>query len=294
MRLLLFLILGFMLVSCRNAEKEHINHLVNEWSGKEIVYPDSMSFVSLGRDTCYMLPKKEYTIVTYVDSIGCTSCKLRLSQWKSLIAKFESVNNTSVILILHPKDKKEMVYILRRDNFTHPVCMDERDVFNKLNKLPKEEMFQTFLLNANNKVVAIGNPVHNPKIEELYFKIITGENPVLSIRKELQTSIAFDKTSADLNTFDWLQEQTVNFMLTNTGKELLLIDGITTSCGCTIVEYSKEPIRVGDSSILKVKYKADHPEYFNKTITVHCNAKESPFQLKICGNAIKMTGVINK
>ncbi|MCS3168053.1 DUF1573 domain-containing protein [Bacteroides fragilis] len=34
-----------------------------------------------------------------------------------------------------------------------------------------------------------------------------------------------------------------------------------------------------------VTYKADHPEHFNKTITVYCNSSVSPLRLKIMGNA---------
>lgn len=35
--------------------------------------------------------------------------------------------------------------------------------------------FHTFLLDKDNKVLAIGNPIHNPKVKELYLKIIQGE-----------------------------------------------------------------------------------------------------------------------
>ena len=33
--------------------------------------------------------------------------------------------------------------------------------------------FQTFLINKENKIVAVGNPLHRPKIKELYIKILT-------------------------------------------------------------------------------------------------------------------------
>ena len=33
----------------------------------------------------------------------------------------------------------------------------------------------TFLLDRNNRVIAIGNPIYNPKVQELYLKIIKGE-----------------------------------------------------------------------------------------------------------------------
>ena len=60
---------------------------------------------------------------------------------------------------------------------------------------------------------------------------------------------------------------------------------VITSCGCTTVEYSKTPVQPEKNLTLKVKYTADRPEYFNKTITVYCNEKDSPILLNISGNA---------
>ena len=38
-------------------------------------------------------------------------------------------------------------------------------------------------------------------------------------------------------------------------------------------------------SNLEVTYKAEHPEHFNKTITVYCNIESSPLVLKIMRDA---------
>ena len=68
-------------------------------------------------------------------------------------------------------------------------------------------------------------------------------------------------------------------------KELLMIYDVTTSCGCTEVAYSKEPTRPGTSVSLNVTYRAEHPERFDKSITVYCNATSSPLQLRVKGEA---------
>lgn len=60
---------------------------------------------------------------------------------------------------------------------------------------------------------------------------------------------------------------------------------ISASCGCITVEYLKEPIRPGQKLNLRIKYKAEHPEHFDKTVIIYCNAEGSPFRLKISGNA---------
>lgn len=164
------------------------------------------------------------------------------------------------------------------------MCFDEEDAFNKLNKLPTDMMFQTFLLDKDNKVVAIGNPIHNPKVKELYLKIILGDKARKQVHVSL-TDIRLSETSVDMGTFDWREEQKAVFTLTNTGESPLAIIDVATSCGCVSASCSKEPVRPEKEISLSVTYKADHPEHFNKTITVYCNAKGSPFQLKISGNA---------
>ena len=38
---------------------------------------------------------------------------------------------------------------------------------NNLNKFPADITFQTFLLDKNNKVVVLGNPIHNIAVNDL-------------------------------------------------------------------------------------------------------------------------------
>lgn len=280
---MLFVILCF---SCKETDKDLIIKLVNEWEGKEILIPSQTLFISYGDS---LIPKdrshKDYTVITYVDSIGCISCKLQLNKWKEFMYELDSIakNNISYLFIFHPKkrDNKELIDLLKRTHFIYPVCIDESDSINKLNHFPSDIMFQTFLVNNDNKVIAIGNPIHNPKIKELYKNIISG-NDVFD--EEQETTVIFDNY-LDMGTFDWKKEQMTESVLQNSGRNLLVVEGVSTSCGCITVEFSKEPVQPGENLTLIVKYKAENSGYFNKTVAVYCNTKDSPIQLKIVGNA---------
>lgn len=191
------------------------------------------------------------------------------------------------IYFFSPEKRKKFLETLRFENFTYPVCIDDMNQLNALNNFPSgNEMFHTFLLDKDNKVLAIGNPIHNPKVKELYLKIIQGEK-IGSINESnvLNTMVDIDKTAASLGDFAWQEERKATFILKNMGNKPLFISDVTTSCGCTSVDYSKEPVNPSDSLRLHVIYKADHPGYFSKTITVYCNADASPIRLKISGNA---------
>ena len=69
------------------------------------------------------------------------------------------------------------------------------------------------------------------------------------------------------------------------GYKALVILDVASSCGCTTVAYSMEPALPGKDIALEVVYKAEHPEHFDKTITVYCYTENSPLVLKISGDA---------
>jgi hypothetical protein len=150
---------------------------------------------------------------------------------------------------------------------------------NKLNHFPNNPTFQCFLLDKNNKVLAIGNPANNTKIWELYKKIITGEvsdeSPVTTI-EPVQTAI-------ELNDLETGKTSEVIFVLKNTGTNPLVIQRVESSCGCTIPYWEKQPITAGNSTEIKVKITPEKSEYFNKTVTVHCNTEEGQISFIVKG-----------
>lgn len=288
MRYIYLLLLTFSLYSCKETEKQKITRLVNEWEGKEIVFPKNIVFTVFGKDTTdYVIPDAKYKIVTYVDSIGCTSCKLQLAGWKDFIHYTDSITNKTVpfLFFFQPKDKKEICYFLKRDNFDMPVCIDQQDELNRLNKFTHETAFHTFLLDKNNHVKAIGNPAYNPKVKELYMQIIiTGEKS--SLPNSGLTYAEVDKTEFDLGQVSQKEVKEATFTLRNTGNVPLMLYDVNTSCGCTSVSYAKKPVREGENVKIEVRIKPKTKGHFYETITVHCNVKSLPIQFYIKGDAL--------
>ena len=234
---LTILTLVLLLFSCHNEQKEKENkiaHLVTEWQGKQIQFPENLTFTRYLTDTTdFQIPQSEYKVLIYVDSIGCTSCKLQLHKWKELIEYTDSVTQGKVpfLFFMHPKDAKEIRYLLKRDAFDRPVCIDIDDRLNKLNKFPADITFQTFLLDKDNKVTVLGNPVHNTAVKELYLKQITGkDSPNKNIPK---TTAEATKTEIDFGTFDKSEIKETTIEVKNTGESPLVIVDVSTTCGCT-------------------------------------------------------------
>ena len=276
----------WILASCQESREEAMFRLVNEWNGKEIKFPSRSVFTIQGKDTVdFEFGNVDYKVVTYIDSVGCTSCKLQLHRWKELVEEVDSLTDGRVpfLFYFHPKDMKELRYLTRRDGFEYPVCLDEKDELNRLNRFPADITFQTFLLDKDNKVVAIGNPVLNPKIRELYLGMVAGSRS--SKPSEQTTQVSISQTVLDFGSFPKEEKQERSFVLTNTGNGLLVMQDIITSCGCTKVEYPKEPARPGETLEVKVTYEAEEAGYFSKKITVYCNTENSPLRLTVKGTA---------
>lgn len=283
----LYIVIPLCLLSCTDIKKEEIASILKEWNQKEIIFPNNTVFTIQGSDTVdYTIRKDGYKIVTYVDSVGCTSCKLRLSDWTKFINDIDSLSSdsTQFLFFFFPKKRMEIYYTLKVERFKYPVCIDVQDDFNSLNHFPSSIMFHTFLIDKDNKVVAIGNPIHNPKVKELYLNIISGKKDLRKTNTS-QTTASLSEVDIDMGEFDWNKKQEREITISNTGNGPLAISDVTTSCGCTTVEYTKEPIMPKKSGILKITYQAEHPEHFNKTVSIHCNTPTSPMQIKVTGSA---------
>jgi len=99
--------------------------------------------------------------------------------------------------------------------------------------------------------------------------------------------IVFDKTTHDYGTVVKGGDGTCEFKFRNAGVEPLILSNVTSSCGCTVPEWPREPILKGKSASIKVKYDTNRVSPINKTITVLSNAKGGSVQLKIIGNVVE-------
>lgn len=75
------------------------------------------------------------------------------------------------------------------------------------------------------------------------------------------------------------------FEFTNTGEAPLIISSAAGSCGCTVPEWPKEPIGVGETGEIKVKFNSrKKPGIQNKTVTITSNTYPKQKRIKIKAN----------
>jgi hypothetical protein len=164
-------------VTACNNEKKRITETVSQLLDKEIVFPDDFQSKILGKDTAVdVLGKKGYKIVTFADSIGCTDCRLNFYGWKLKIKEAQEWSKpVDFVFIVQPRSEYELYNVLKFDQINFPVFYDFNASFIRKNQLPTGARYQTFLLNDENRIVLVGNPISNKVLWGMYKETVESQ-----------------------------------------------------------------------------------------------------------------------
>lgn len=167
--LLCLVIIGFS--SC-NSRKDRINKQLIELYSNTIVIPFS-DMDTLIVDTTYLSNSINYQLLVYIDSSECTLCFASHHQeWEFVLMesrKYEP-NLTLTIIIDSKSVSEEIKEKFLRSDFPKSVFIDKKGTFRKKNPVfPESAIMHVLLLDKNNKVILVGNPLNNKKIEELLY-----------------------------------------------------------------------------------------------------------------------------
>lgn len=97
----------------------------------------------------------------------------------------------------------------------------------------------------------------------------------------------FEEIEYDFGTINEGDEVEHVFKFKNVGEAPLIIQSARGSCGCTVPEYPREPIGVGESGEMLVKFNSKgKPNVQNKTVTITANTwpKTSTIRIKAMVN----------
>lgn len=79
---------------------------------------------------------------------------------------------------------------------------------------------------------------------------------------------------------------TTVFTFKNVGNDPLILTEVKPTCGCTIADYTKTPVKKGASGKITITYNAAVAAPFSKTIVVTSNAKTPQKYLTIIGEVV--------
>jgi hypothetical protein len=107
--------------------------------------------------------------------------------------------------------------------------------------------------------------------------------PVIPVVNPNAPEIVFETDVHDFGTIKNGGNGVYEFKFKNTGNEPLIITNAAGSCGCTVPTWPKEPIKKGETGIIKVSYDTKRVGGFTKTVTLTSNAKTATKVLTIKG-----------
>ena len=93
----------------------------------------------------------------------------------------------------------------------------------------------------------------------------------------------FENETHDFGTIPQNKSVTHEFKFTNVGDAPIILTSVNPSCGCSVADFSKTPVKPGDTGSIKVSFNAAAKGPFTKSFTVRSNTKTPVKTLTIKG-----------
>lgn len=173
--LVLFLLFALLpIVSCsHNNEDDEIEDI---WTGNKISLPDSTKISALNgsRSANILCREYPYKICSFIN-VSCSICVMELKELQKFHDSVKKAKGIELPLIVFVTgDNKPYVdYIVNNvTKVTIPCFYDKDNLFFKANKLTKIKLFQTFLIDRDNRITLVGNPIRSDIMRETYDKTL--------------------------------------------------------------------------------------------------------------------------
>lgn len=271
-----------VLSSSCDLEKWKQRQVVKEMNGREIIFPNSLDFRIADIPIKFDIVGADYKIVTFLDSLDCIPCNLRLKDWKSLIDDYDKFPDVDVdfIMILNDSEWERTTKMLKTASFPFVVARDCEKIFKNINKLPENSDYHTFMLNYDNEVVALGNPIKNPKVRNLYHNILMKSSDEIKNMQSEEIDIPPSHALGVINPKDSFQYV---FRFMNTTNKEMIVQDIIPSCDCVNATMSSTKLNPREAVDVHVVFGDTNLGHFRRYVDVFFEDKEKPVRLKFQG-----------
>lgn len=175
LRIVLVFMLSVILCSCGTNEynkytKDTKKEIIRLFDTK-LVFPNDLLMVfqdsirPFSQTELFYTPLKIVTII----SGDCLNCVQSINDWSRITGEFE--NNTKVkvfVIVLSDSIEHFIDSYYSKVTIDYPLLIDQNFFMLVNNDLPERLELRTFLLNENNNIILVGNPLIGSTVETLY------------------------------------------------------------------------------------------------------------------------------
>lgn len=282
----------FITVGCREKSySDTVREVVNKYLGKHIVFPDSLPVFIAGKrvdNETLKLSDPKFKILTIINTHGCTACNMQLESWNRFASNIENglgdYVDLELIYVLETEPSKEIFSIAKSKDFRRPLTFDPEKKIRKSNRLPDEQEFSTFLLNSQNKILAIGNPIMIPKVADLFLKKTETD---ISESASDNLPITLSEKNVSLGVIDNEEPIISVVTVTNITDSIIRISNIDSSCECVKPTMKYRVLRPKTESDIVIRFTPDSTTFKEKriyrTIQIYVEGVDNPSEIVLYG-----------
>lgn len=141
----------------------------------------------------------------------------------------------------------------------------------------KNEKAETLHSNNENVIAEVATP-----------EVQSQTSLIQETKNNPQTSLALSENHWNFKDVKKGESVEHIYEVTNTGDNPLIISQVKPTCGCTVPEYTKEPIMPGQKGNITLRFDSSAFEGLqNKQVEVYANVETAPIVLTFSANVVK-------
>ena len=164
-----YLLVGFCVFfySCMsNKENNQIKNEIVQKVGTTMIIPDSLS--------CYPLEysqmdrtRVDTSMIVFIDG-QCFTCVEDFVKWKDLLTKYP--DSYTYKFYVHAENFDIIKSFLNRWKIDFPIYLDSTNAFCKANKISPIKLLQVFVVDENEKILFVGNPLYSESVKKHLYR----------------------------------------------------------------------------------------------------------------------------
>lgn len=109
-----------------------------------------------------------------------------------------------------------------------------------------------------------------------------------------QPRLSSNSDRIKMGRIEWKRPISVTYTITNTGDKPLVMSNVTTSCSCTIADWTKTPIVPGEKGFVKATFDSESLGRFDKEVCIYSNANPNLVYLSFEGEVVREVNDFSK